>query len=200
MMKFDHKLFFSEYREQFGKLTQKQVDYLNLLLQSIETESVLDTMPHDLSVPYLSYMLATAKHETAHDFEPKHEIGRGVGRMYGRPVQLNRKEQRLYYGRGLVQLTWLQNYARASLLCNVDFVSNPDLVCKYPYCWIILRDGMMKGWFTGFSLLHYIDDSRKDYVGARFIINGQDKAVLIAEYAKRFEKIIYASLLISQSV
>lgn len=50
--------------------------------------------------------------------------------------------------------------------------------------------GMRDGVFTGHSLSDYLSDSRKDYVGARRIINGTDKARIFAEYAVKFEKLL----------
>lgn len=52
----------------------------------------------------------------------------------------------------------------------------------------ILLLGMKEGWFTGRKLSDYINQSKKDYLNARRIINGMDKASLIAGYAETFEK------------
>ena len=41
----------------------------------------------------------------------------------------------------------------------------------------------------------YVNDKKKDYVGARRVINGTDKANLIAGYAKTFEQILNKSKL-----
>jgi putative chitinase len=45
---------------------------------------------------------------------------------------------------------------------------------------------MTQGLFTGVNLSRYFNDQREDYVSARKIINGTDKADLIALYAKKF--------------
>ena len=52
----------------------------------------------------------------------------------------------------------------------------------------IMVQGMKDGWFTGKKLSDYINQSQKDYVGARRIINGTDKDKLISGYAETFEK------------
>lgn len=44
--------------------------------------------------------------------------------------------------------------------------------------------------FSGKKLNGYINAGEVNYVGARYIINGQDQAPLIASYAKRFEAIL----------
>ena len=47
---------------------------------------------------------------------------------------------------------------------------------------------MQAGWFTGRRMSHYLDSNPPDYVGARRIINGVDKAALIAGYARDYER------------
>ena len=59
---------------------------------------------------------------------------------------------------------------------------------KPEYAINIMLEGMKQGWFTGRKLSDYIYQSKKDYVSARRIINGTDKANLIAGYADTFEK------------
>lgn len=48
--------------------------------------------------------------------------------------------------------------------------------------------------FTGVGLPRYIRGSRCDYVNARRIVNGTDRASLIAGYAKEFEQILHRSV------
>jgi putative chitinase len=43
---------------------------------------------------------------------------------------------------------------------------------------------MNKGWYTGKKLAHYFNDKVDDPINARRIINGLDKAELIAGYYK----------------
>jgi hypothetical protein len=48
---------------------------------------------------------------------------------------------------------------------------------------------MREGWFTGRRLGDYLRPGRvPDYIGARRVINGQDRAALIAQYARQFER------------
>jgi len=133
---------------------------------------------------WLAYMLSTAWHETAFTMQPIAEYGKGKGRKYGVPVGPYKK---VYYGRGLVQLTWDYNYQKAEKELGVPFYSNPDLALEPKHAADIMVKGMTEGWFTGKKLSDYLNAGTTDYVNARRIINGTDKAKAIAAYAERFE-------------
>jgi len=49
---------------------------------------------------------------------------------------------------------------------------------------------MQRGWFTGRRLADYFNPTRGDWVNARRIINGTDKANLVASHAQAY----YAAL------
>ncbi|MGC1024000.1 hypothetical protein [Pantoea agglomerans] len=49
---------------------------------------------------------------------------------------------------------------------------------------------MEDGIFSGKALRNYINESGVNYSGARYVINGQDQAALMASYAKRFEDML----------
>lgn len=186
-------------RAKFGKLSQAQVDAINF---------IVDAMDKDKSITYPqgAYILATIWHETATTMQPIAEYGKGKGRIYGTWYK-NSKDQLytfkdgskttaylsddypyLYYGRGYVQLTWFENFKKASEKLKHDFLNNPDDVMQIEHATNILLLGMKEGWFTGRKLSDYINQSKKDYLNARRIINGMDKASLIAGYAETFEK------------
>jgi len=133
---------------------------------------------------WIAYSLATAYHETACTFEPLREYGRGKGKKYGKPDPVS---GHVYYGRGFVQLTWRDNYLKMGRKLGFDFVSNPDKVMDPKIAAEILVRGMVDGDFTTRSLGRYILRDKCDYVGARYIINGKDRAEVIAGYAKKFE-------------
>ncbi|RMF06601.1 MAG: hypothetical protein D6773_04240, partial [Alphaproteobacteria bacterium] len=96
--------------------------------------------------------------------------------------------------RGRVQLTWKGNYARATKEINdrnlvgrkVDLVNNPDQALEDDIALTVLYYGMAEGWFTGKKFADYLHDDVTDFVGARRIVNGQDRAQEIAEYAQGF--------------
>lgn len=131
-----------------------------------------------------AYVLATAYHETAHTMKPVRE--------YGGETYLKKKAYYPYVGMGYVQLTWLANYQKASKKLGVDFVKNPRLLLKAEYAAPILVIGSRDGWFTGKKLSDYITISRSDFTGARKIINGTDKAALIAGHAKEYDALLKA--------
>ena len=190
---------FAILRQSLGMLKESQVAEINF---------IVDAMDKDKSISYSqgAYVLATTWWETAKTMLPISEYGKGKGRPYGTWYK-NSKDQLytfkdgskttaylqesypyLYYGRGYVQLTWFDNYEKASKKLNHDFLSNPDDVMKKEYAIQILLTGMKEGWFTGKKLSDYIYQSKKDYVSARRIINGSDKAQKIAEIALIFER------------
>jgi len=138
-----------------------------------------------------AYVLATAYHETGR-FRHMEEIGQGEGRAYGEDLALMGTGSRItkrarYHGRGFVQLTWLANYARMTLLTGVDLVNAPERAAEPEIAAKVLWQGMIRGTFTGRSLADHFDDARADYVEARRIVNGTDRAEEIAAYAREFE-------------
>lgn len=91
-----------------------------------------------------------------------------------------------FRGRGFSQCTGHDNYAKFSKLLNVDLVGNPDLAMSDDIAAKIIVIGMRDGVFTGHKLSNYFEPDSSDWVGARYIVNGQDKAQQIANYAKSF--------------
>ena len=175
-------VFFDNVRGLFqGRLNQSQVDGLNALLDAV----------NGCRINEAAYMLATAYHETARTMQPIDEYGKGRGKDYGKRLKMSRKPYSdtlpLYYGRGYVQLTWYENYEKAGKKVGVDLLNEPGLALSAPIAAKIMRDGMLEGWFTGKKLSDYVGLRTADYVGARRIINGTDKANLIAGYAVAFE-------------
>lgn len=151
---------------------------------------------------YIAYMLATAYHETARTFVPLEEYGKGRTRTYGKIASGSlvsngakgyydfKKYPFFYYGRGFVQLTWFCNYDKFSKILGIDLLNRPELACDVNVATKIMIYGMLNGTFTGKKLSSYIkyglDPS--EFVNARRIINGTDKAGVIAKYAVTFLK------------
>lgn len=164
-------------------------------------EAIMDAMA-GLPRSWCAYALGTAYHETAHTMQPISEFGGPAyfTRMYditGQRPTLARKmgntepgDGPKYRGRGYVQLTWKVNYAKAGAKLGVDLVAHPEMAMRPDIAAKIMRDGMVEGWFTGKALKDYLQGSFAtlvQYQGARRIINGTDKAALIAGYAMQFE-------------
>jgi hypothetical protein len=77
----------------------------------------------------------------------------------------------------------------------LDLVNNPALALQPGTAYKIMSLGMTRGLFTGKKLPDYLNDEKADYVDARRIINGLDRAELIAGYSEKFEKILSGSLI-----
>lgn len=159
-----------------GSLTPSQVKGTEALLDAAE----------GLAADEIAYILATAYHETDRTMQPIAEYGRGKGRKYGVP---GRNRGQVPYGRGFVQTTWDINYERTDrelklggrLIANYDLLLTDTAMAAQA---AVL--GMVEGWYTGKKLSDYFAGAKCDFVGARRIINGTDRAELIAGYARRF--------------
>ena len=178
----NRKKFFDGYRSSLDpnrKLEQSEVNALTILLDFV------DAAWKTFTVPQWAYVFATAFHETNATFLP-------VKEAYWLSEEWRRKNLRYfpYYGRGYVQITWKDNYAKFSKDLGEDFVKNPDLVMIPKYAFNILVDGFKTGAFTGKKISNYINENKKDYTNARKCINGTDKMNLIAGYAETFEKLL----------
>jgi putative chitinase len=147
---------------------------------------------------WLAYMLATVHHETDRTFKPIREYGNNAyfTKMYditgNRPATAAKNgntkpgDGPLYCGRGFVQLTWKNNYRAMSNVCGVDLVKDPDRAMELPIATKILFHGMTRGTFTGRKLSDYFSPTKDNWVDARRIINGIDKANAIAAYGKQY--------------
>jgi hypothetical protein len=69
---------------------------------------------------------------------------------------------------------------------GVDLLKNPDLALEVRYAIPIMFIGMKEGIFTGKKFADYFSKTKEDWVHARRIINGLDKAKLIAGHAKKY--------------
>lgn len=181
MIQFDRDAYFAALRDTLfdGALSQEQVDGQSVILAVWEYQGGGTPMQ---DVRWLAYMLATTYHETAYHMWPVTE--------YGSASYLQGKEYYPYIGRGFVQLTWKDNYIKASkilsLYDNRDLEAYPELALDSLIATRILFRGMAEGWFTGRKLGQYFDETTDDAVNARQIINGNDKDTLIAGYHADF--------------
>ena len=131
-----------------------------------------------------AYVLATADHETNGTFLPVREA------YWLKNAEAWRKRNLRYYpwyGRGFVQLTWEANYLNAGKKIGVDLIKDPDAAMQPDHAAKILVLGMVEGWFTGKKLSDYITLKASEFVSARRIINGMDKADTIAALAMKYD-------------
>lgn len=187
-MQIDRKHFFDETRKllktQKLQLTQAHVDALEFLLSQFEKNENWRDQRH------IAYALATTAHETAWTFEPiiergaksyfnKYEPGTKIGKDLG---NTQKGDGYTFRGRGYVQLTGRKNYERYGI------ENAPDMALDPYRAFDIMTDGMFNGRYTGKSFANYINASKTDYVNARRIINGTDKAKHIADIAIAFKR------------
>lgn len=162
------KEFFDEIRRTIfgGSMTQQQVMGVTKIIE------YRDSNYRGVTNDQLAYILATAFHETARKCCPIVE--------YGSQAYLKGKRYYPYIGRGLVQITWAANYKKYG-------IENPEDALTWPTALHVCFDGMVRGRFTGKKLSDYISGTHVDFIGARRIINGTDRASLIAGYARSFQ-------------
>lgn len=181
-------------------LTKDEVEGLNV----ITSAAGLAGWP----IAWTAYALATAYHETAHTMQPVKEFGgedyfRRRYDISGRNPDLAMRlgntqigDGPKYAGRGYVQLTGRANYQRAQIELGQKLVDLPDLAMNDAVAASIMVKGMSEGWFTGRSLKTYLPSkspgARGQFIEARRIINGTDRAQDIAGYALEFQEALRA--------
>lgn len=197
-MTVDRRKFFDGVRQQpfDGELTAGQVQGTSAILDEWERRGLKD-------LRWLAYMLGTAKWETDHTMQPIQEAG---GAAYltknydvrgSNPARARKNGNTVpgdgvrYSGKGFVQLTWKNNYDKMTKLLRtsgiqVDLVARPDLAMRSDVASFVMFEGMLGGVFTGKKLADYFNARLTDWLNARRIINGVDKAAEIAGIAKMF--------------
>jgi hypothetical protein len=181
----------------FGtSLSQQQVDGISGILEAFEAVG-------DGKADTLAYALATAYHETGGRMVPVREdfattdagarravnalaAKRGPNSAVARYAKPQPPYGHVYYGRGHVQLTWLDNYRRSSADAGVDLVRDPDAMLDPVISARVLILGLLDGRWNGAGrgVRNYLD--RGDWAGARRTVNIMDKADLIAGYGRAF--------------
>jgi hypothetical protein len=136
-----------------------------------------------------AYTVATVEHETNGTFEPVREA-------YWLPEWWRKRRLRYYpwYGRGLVQITWKENYAKFERLLGVPLTQDPDLALEWDTSVDILVKGFKDGHFTGKKISDYIRPGHTDWNNARRCINGTDRAAKIAALAIKWLQWIHKNV------
>lgn len=200
----DRAFFFARIRQKPfpGRLTQKQVNGICAILDGWRArtgDDAVQTGRHELA-----YVLATAFHETAATMQPVREtlatsdtqairrldaaFASGLLRTVKTPYWRRDGEGKCWLGRGLVQLTHRRNYELMSQVTGVDLLADPGRAMDMDVSVAILIEGMRRGSFTGHRLDDYFGPGRQDWIGARKIINGKDRAELVAGHAREFAR------------
>lgn len=171
------KKFFDELRVGGLNLTTQNVFGFNKLLAYADNNKTKATA--------LPYVLATAWWETAQTMTPVREA-------YWMSEQWRKRHLRYWpwYGRGLIQTTWEKNYRTMSKYVGVDLIDDPDALLRWEVALPALFLGMEKGLYTGKDLDDFIDnvdesdeEDLREFIRARAIVNGTDKAKTIGGIA-----------------
>lgn len=186
-----------------GRLSQAQVDGTSAILAEAERRGLPDEQT--------AYVLATAFHETGGKMQPIEENLNYTSaarirqvwpsrfstvqsaqpyvrnpqalanKVYGgRMGNTGANDGWRFRGRALAMITGRDNYKKYGL------GDNPDAALELATAIHILFDGMINGKFTGKRLADYFSNGNANPVGARAIVNGTDKASLIAGYYRNF--------------
>jgi hypothetical protein len=196
MQTINKEKFFEQYP--FRPLRQSQVDNLIFLMDKLDVSASLSRLSE------YAYVLATIKLETADTFAPVNEAywikpeSKRIAvlkKMYSGRKSIIHQSGKLYYGRGYIQLTHIDNYIKMNKYVQEEFpdydlVEYPDLACEPETAWIILENGMNEGLFTGKKLSDYFSDTRHDFYNARTIINNHDRAGLVQAYAGKYCEVL----------
>ena len=177
--------FFNRVREAVfgGRLSETQLEGLKRVLD------YKDARYSHLTPRELAYILATTYHESARTMQPVRETlassdAQAITRLNAAYASGKLKVSEPYwrdgwFGRGLVQITFKTNYDKFG-------IAKPEAALTWPVALDVLFQGMTRGMFSGKKLTDYIYDDVCDYINARRIVNGTDKAKLIAGYANAF--------------
>lgn len=197
-MAINRKFFFDYIRNSLfdGKLSQSQANGLTLILDAWEPAM------SNRDDRWLAYMLGTTHHETGRTMQPVREtfaqttakaidiLERSwkagklpwVATPYWR-LDANGKS---WLGRGLVQLTHKNNYQRIGQKLGLDLVTEPDAAMNPAVAVQVMLRGMIDGVFTGKKLSDFFAPGKGDWRNARKIINGTERADLVATYARNY--------------
>lgn len=192
-MALDRTTFFAKARNApfGGRLTQQQVDGCTAVLDAWERDGTADDR-------HLAYVLASVFHETGARMVPVRETlatsdAQAIRRLDAAYAagRLSSVRSRYWidgwFGRGPIQVTHKRNYQKMGDRLGVDLIQNPGLLLEPVIGARSAVVGMVEGLFSaGQRLDRYFNADVDDPIGARRIVNGTDKASLIAGYHASF--------------
>lgn len=156
----------------------------------------------DGRIKTLAYGLATARREVGAGMIPVREGFKATDALARAYVQRNYGHKgrdwycwpsgphgHVYYGRGIAQLTWAENYEFAGHNLGIDLLRNPDLALDPEIASRLLFMGLVSGQWNarGHGIAHYLpDDGLDDLMNARRTVNITDHWQDIAAYYREF--------------
>lgn len=164
-----------------------------------------------LPLSWMASVLGQVYHETGHTMEPvkergshayldQYDTGEKAARLGNTPEDDD--DGQLYAGRGDIQITGRRNYRFATqrlrelgfLTMAQDLEKTPELALEPRISAAIAVFGCLEGWFTGKSLQTYLQSpaTEKQFQNARRVVNGTDKAAVIAAYCVIFQAALQA--------
>jgi len=181
-----------------GHLTRDQVK---------GTEAILNAFAErypDADIRWKTNVLAQVFHETGGKMIPVREAFAESDRQAIRWLDKAFAQGRLgsvstpywregWFGRGPIQVTHKANYIKIGDALGINLVAKPSLLLDPDIGAASAVVGMVEGLFTGHKLDTYFNDKKNDPVGARRIVNGTDKAKLIAKYHDHFLEALKAA-------
>ncbi|MBX2855570.1 MAG: hypothetical protein KTR21_11310 [Rhodobacteraceae bacterium] len=203
--KIDKRLFYENIKASFPVFDKGGNHYIG-------TDAILDYWNRNPKLKdnrWLAYLMGTTLHETANRMFPVRETLASsdeialqrLRRFLPGKTYYERWDEtgQYYYGRGYVQLTWHYNYKKADERLGItdrekSFYWNADLALDPQASLDIIYDGMLYGWFTRRCLLEYFRPNvQGDWLNARRVINGKDRAADIAKLSQKFLTAIKAA-------
>lgn len=180
-----------------GRLTQDQIDGINAILAVWDYYKLTDRR-------WLAYILASIFHETGGRMLPVRETFATSDKAAITNLEKAWKAGKLptvktpywrdgWFGRGQIQITHRANYQALGKRLGVDLVKDPGKALDPVIGARIAIVGMAEGLFSGKKLEDFFSHNVDDPVGARAIVNGTNKAKLIAGYHKNFLDAIEAA-------
>lgn len=186
-----------------GRLTPAQVDGVSAILDAWDEQHRAGDQR------WLAYMLATAHHETGRRMQPVREsfadsdaqailrldaaYAKGVLTWVRTPYWRKDADGKSWLGRGLVQITHKANYRKLGRAIGIDLVAEPDRALDPATAVAILFTGMTRGLFTNRKLADFFAGDRAEWVAARKIINGLERADLVARHALAYHAALNAA-------
>lgn len=175
-----------------GGLSQEQVAGMEAMFSAWDQYGDADTRK-------LANGLAQAFHETGGRMVPVRETfasstAQAIARLNeawrsGRLKGVSKPYWRDgWFGRGRIQTTHYDNYLYTANKTGLDCVTNPDILLTEAGDAKVFWPSLFQGWWTrgAHRLDRYFNATVDDPRGARRIVNGTDKANLIATYHKAF--------------